>query len=176
MNIARTLILIALISFGCTASVLADQSSEGIKTVLGPRNPSLTDGARALLDGNAEKGVELTKHGLAVAQGRRERQAALSNLCAGYLMLEQYETAIEYCDTALAENENNWRAFCNRALINIELGRYDAAKADLDRSEALAPYARSVKEVRGILLDKTEPVQPTIVIDDRRDPDADDES
>ena len=176
MNIARSLFAATLISIACIAPAIAGQSSDGVKTVLGPRNPALTEGAQELLDGNAEEGVRLTKLGLAVAQGRRERQAGLSNLCAGYLMLEQYETAIEYCDTALEENDNNWRAFCNRALINIRLERYEAAERDLVRSEELAPYARSVKETRGIFLDATDPVQPTIVIDDRRDPDAGDES
>jgi len=176
MNIARLVFLSALILIGSGVPVLADQSDEGIKTVLGPRNPRLADGAEALLDGDAEKGIRLTKLGLAVAQGRRERQAGLSNLCAGYVMLEQYETAIEYCDTALEENDNNWRALCNRALINIHLGDFTAAESDLVRGEALAPYARSLKVVRGMLLDATDPVQPNIIIDDRRDPDANDES
>lgn len=176
MNVIRLLALSALIIIGCVAPVLAEQSDDGIKTVLGPRNPKLADGAQELLDGNAEKGIRLTRQGLAVAQGRRERQAGLSNLCAGYVMLEQYETAIEFCDTALEENEKNWRALCNRALINIHLGNFTAAEADLVRGEALAPYSRSLKVVRGMLLDATDPVQPNIVIDDRRDPDVKDES
>ena len=145
------------------------------RTVMGPRTPALHDGAQALLDGDAEKGVRLTLKGLEVAQGRRERQAALSNLCAGYLLLEQYETALDYCDRALEQNPRNWRALSNRALTNLNLKRYDAAKADLDLGQEIAPHAKSMKEVRGMLRDEIDPVTPNIVIDDRRSTPEDDE-
>ena len=121
--------------------------------------------------GDVEEGIRLTRIGLEAAVGRRERQAGLSNLCAGYVLLEQYDEALEYCNLALEENENNWRALSNRALTYVYTGRFDEARADLERGEAIAPYATSLKEVRGILLDATEPVVPNIVIDDRRDGD-----
>ncbi len=171
MNGFRALLIV--LAFAVAGAAIGDQASSDtdIRTVLGPRNPPLHDGAQALLDGDVEQGIRLTEIGLEAALGRRERQAGLSNLCAGYLMLEQYDTAIEYCDTAIEENENNWRALCNRALIYIYTGRFDEARADLERGEAIAPYANSVKEVRGVLLDATDPVVPNIIIDDRRDPD-----
>lgn len=146
------------------------------KTVIGPRNPDLYYGAQALLDGDAEKGVELTLSGLQKAQGRRERQAALSNLCAGYLMLDKYDEGLGYCDLAVEENERNWRALNNRALVYMNLKRYDDAEADLDRAQEIAPNARTLKEARGLLRDEIEPVTPNIVIDDRRDAPEDDEN
>lgn len=155
------------------AAAAAD-AGEGVeeaqsRTVIGPRNPDLAAGADALLAGNAEEGVRLTRLGLEAAQGRSEHQAALANLCAGHVMLEQYETALEYCDRALAVNEHHWRALCNRALVYLRLGRFEEAKADLDRGQSIAPNATVLKEVRGLLLDATDPVSPGVAIDDRRD-------
>jgi tetratricopeptide (TPR) repeat protein len=118
---------------------------------------------------DAERGVELTLRGLELAQGNRERQAALSNLCAGYVLLGNYESALGYCDQALAENERNWRAYSNRALTYLRMGRHEEAAADVERGQALAPQAKTLKVVKGMLLDETQPVAPTITIDDRRD-------
>ena len=61
----------------------------------------------------------------------------------------------------------------NRALTYVYTGRYDEARVDLERGEEIAPHAQSLKEVRGILLDATNPVVPNIVIDDRREGDDD---
>lgn len=158
----------ALLAGAAIGTLAADEHEVNPKTVLGPRNPPLAEGAQALLRGDAERGLRLTRRGLEMALGRRERQAGLSNMCAGHVMLEQFHEALDYCNRALAENENNWRALCNRALIYTRLGRFDEADTDLDKAEALAPRARAIKEVRGMYLDATDPVQPNIVIDDRR--------
>lgn len=174
MNAVRYLIFTGLLF--SQAAICADNDDVQAKTVIGPRNPDLTNGASELLAGNVEEGIRLTRLGLDVAVGQRERQAGLGNICAGYVMLEQYDTALEYCNQALQEYDRNWRALCNRALIYIKQKRYVEAASDLERGEALAPNARSLKEVRGIYLDATEPVTPNIVIDDRRSPKKDDET
>ena len=166
MNTIRHLLFAALLLGGLTAG--AQNHDATSKTVLGPRNPNLVDGAQELLAGNVEEGIRLTKLGLDVALGQRERQAGLGNICAGYVMLEKYDVALEYCNMALAEYERNWRALTNRALIYINTERYDEANSDLVRAEALAPNNRSVKEARGLYRDATDPVTPNIVIDDRR--------
>lgn len=164
-----------LLIFGGVVAADVHDSEMQPKTVIGPRNPDLRDGAHELMAGRAEEGIRLTERGLAAAIGQRERQAGLANLCAGYLMIEKYETALEYCDEALAENDRNWRALSNRALIYVKTGRYAEADADLKRGEALVPKAKSIKEVRGMYMDATEPVTPNIVIDDRRAGTADDD-
>lgn len=165
--------LLAIISAGISR---ADGSDAPAGTVLGPRNPALSEGAAELLAGNAEEGIRLSKQGLAVAAGQRERQAGRVNICAGYVMLGQYDAALEYCNMALSENEHNWRALSNRALIHLKMKRFDAAEADLVKGEAIAPNAKAVKEVRGLYMDATQPVSPHIVIDDRRDGGKNDES
>lgn len=149
---------------------------EGGRTVIGPRNPDLAAGAQALLSGNAEEGVRLTERGLDFATDRKERLAAYSNLCAGYIMLEQLERALENCNLAIGINENHWRSYNNRAIVYIKLGRYEEAERDIAMGQELNPDSRKLKTVKSMLLDETDPVSPNIIIDDRRQPtDQDDE-
>lgn len=146
----------------------AERSESASKTVIGPRNPDLQEGARQLLRGNGELGVELSLRGLAVAEGAREEEAALSNLCAGYIMLKQYDEALKYCDLVLARNDENWRGYNNRALIYIHTKQYEKAHADLTRGEELNPDARTLQIARAMYLDAVEPVTPEVEIDDRQ--------
>jgi tetratricopeptide (TPR) repeat protein len=154
---------------GCLCFFAAGVLAQSNKTVIGPSNPNLTYGADALLVGDADEGVRLTLMGLKFAMGARERQTAKSNLCAGYFMLREYDTALAYCNEVLGENDGHWRAYSNRALIYVKLGRFEEANQDLEKGEAIRPSSRTLKAVRRMLLDATNPVSPTIVIDDRRD-------
>lgn len=167
------LIQFAIVWLCLTISIATAQES---KTVIGPSNPDLFHGANALKAGDGEEGVRLTLLGLQYAASRRDRLTGMSNLCAGYIMLEQLETAISYCDQVLEENDQHWRAYSNRALAYVKLGQFDEAEQDLRKAEALAEHARTVKIVRSMLLDATDPVAPHIVIDERRQPADDDES
>ena len=83
--------------------------------VIGDVNPDLSAGARALLGGRNEKGIELTLSGLKAANGRKEEEVALSNLCAGYTNLGNYDTALKYCDILLQRNDKLWRAYNSKA-------------------------------------------------------------
>lgn len=137
-------------------------------TVIGPRNIPLYDGAKALLAGNDAEGVRLTLQGLKMAQGRREEEAALSNLCAGYIMLALYDNALKYCELLIARNDSNWRGFNNRAVIYIKTKQWDKAEKDLIRGEELHPNARTLKIARSMYMDAVHPVVPEIEIDDRQ--------
>jgi len=143
-------------------------STETPRTVIGPSNVDLADGAAALLAGDAEEGVRLTLRGLNGAASERDRHAAWSNLCAGYLMLGRPDEALGYCNRAIDADTDNWRAFSNRAILHIQAGRYEEAKADIRRAEAINPRARKLGEVKRMLLDKTDPVVPSISVDDGR--------
>jgi len=143
------------------------------KTVIGPRNIHLADGAEALLAKDAEEGVRLTLTGLKAAVGPREKKAALSNLCAGYLMLDQPLTALEYCNEAIEYFPDFWRAYNNRALVFLRLDRLEESEADIRRGQELMPSAKTLKVAKGMLLDETDPVTANIEIDERRNvPDA----
>lgn len=145
-----------------------DAEAQESRTVIGPTNPPLQDGAEALLAGDAAEGVRLTLQGLAQAGSMKERHTAWSNLCAGYVMLGDLQTGLEFCDRVIAETDLNWRAYSNRALIYIRMQRFDDADADLEKAEAISPNARTLRAVRAMWLDAVEPVAPSIVIDDRR--------
>ena len=69
------------------------------RTVIGPSNIHLHDGAQALLANEGKEGVRLTLLGLKFAQGLREEKTARANLCAGFLLVNQLQTALEHCDS-----------------------------------------------------------------------------
>jgi tetratricopeptide (TPR) repeat protein len=169
---ATVALLIATTVFPETAAAEPERRESGAKAVIGTRNPDLLNGAKKLLSGEVEEGIRLTRLGLDVAFGSRERQAGLSNLCAGYLRLENLEQALHYCNQALEINPRNWRALSNRALVFIFQEKYRAADDDLTLAEEVAPNSTALKKARSIYRDATEPVVPTIEIDDRRAPDA----
>ena len=135
-------------------------------TVIGPRNPPLHEGTQALLAGDSERGVELTLRGLNMAMGNREEEAALSNLCAGYIKLGKYSEALKYCNTLLDRNDKNWRGYNNRAVIYIVTEQYDKADKDLRIAEELNPDARTLKIARAMYMDAVHPVRPEVEIDD----------
>ncbi len=137
-------------------------------TVIGPRNLPLHDGAQALLAGDTKEGVRLTHQGLELAMGRREQEAALSNLCAGYIQLGKYDDALKYCDILLARNDKNWRGYNNRAVIFIQTKQWEKAERDLISGEELNPGARTMKVARSMYMDAVHPVRPEIEIDDRQ--------
>ena len=147
---------------------------EGSSTIIGPRNLPLHMGAQALLSGDIEEGVRQTLRGLQLAHGRREEEAALSNLCAGYIKLGNYTEALKYCDILLTRNDKNWRGYNNRAVVYIMTKQYEKAAADLDKGEELNPGARTLKVARAMYMDAVFPVRPEIEIDDRENQNDDD--
>lgn len=168
---SRTAFVIAtlLAAPACWAQAADRMKSQTVPTtIIGPRNVPLHDGAEALLAGHNETGVQLTLQGLKLALGKREEEAALSNLCAGYFMLQQYDEAMKYCDLLLQRNNNSWRAYNNRALIYLRTKQYRKADQDLTRGEAINPGARTLKTARAMYLDAVNPVTPAIEIDDRQ--------
>ena len=163
---SKTLILIAM-TVVAAVQAYADESVES-KTVIGPRNVYLYDGANALLANDAVEGVPLTLKGLQIAHGQLEQKIAHSNLCAGFVMLNQPETALEHCNWVLERDPTHWRSYNNRALVYLRLERFDESQADIEKGQELNPRSEKLKEVKGIYLDTVEPVDEKITIDDRR--------
>ncbi len=137
-------------------------------TVIGPRNIPLFEGAQQLLAGNDAEGVRLTHKGLQLAQGKREEEAALANLCAGYIKLALYDNALKYCELLLQRNDKSWRGYNNRAVIYIKTKQWEKADRDLLAGEELNPNARTLKIARSMYMDALHPVAPEIEIDDRQ--------
>jgi len=140
----------------------------GSATIIGPRNVPLHLGAEALMAGDNEEGVRQTLRGLQLAHGRREEEAGLSNLCAGYIKLGDYNEALRYCDILLGRNDRNWRGYNNRAVVHIMMKNYELAASDLDKGEVLNPDARTLKVARAMYMDAVFPVRPEVEVDDRK--------
>ncbi len=153
---------------GLLLSALPPAFAEESKTVLGPKNIFLYDGANALMAGDGEEGVRLTLLGLEQAQGSAEKRTAHSNLCAGFLLIGQAETALVHCDWVLERNSRHWRTYNNRALVYMRLERYAEAEEDIRKGQELRPNSKKLKIVKGMYLDETQPVTPKIEADDRR--------
>jgi len=164
--------LVVSVGWAQDASRIGGES--GAATVIGPRNVPLHLGAQALLAGENEEGVRQTLRGLQLAHGRREEEAALSNLCAGYIKLGNFTEALKYCDILLTRNDKNWRGYNNRAVVHIMTKQYEKAAYDLDKGEELNPGARTLKVARAMYMDAVHPVRPEIEIDDRENQDDDD--
>ena len=174
MTIARFLPLLVLLVSLAQAQTPASESGAVAKTVVGPGNADLADGAAALRVGDAEHGVRLTERGLMSATSRRERVAGFSNLCAGLAMLDRLDEALEACNRALEIDDGHWRSYSNRALVYLKQERYPEAERDISAGEALNPNARTLKTLRAMYRDAVDPVAPSIIIDDRREAAADD--
>jgi tetratricopeptide (TPR) repeat protein len=124
----------------------AGYADEAANTVIGV-NPRLSEGAYALEFGNYDEGVRLTLEGLRSSVRPADRVGALSNLCAGYVGLQDYQEALRYCNRALRIDENNWHAYNNRSLAYLGLGNTAAAERDLAKGLEINPHARTLKEV-----------------------------
>ena len=163
---------VALVAFivGCLVMVVEGGRAQENKTVIGPANLELRDGADALREGRVDEGIRLTELGLQRARSARERQTGNSNLCAGYALREKYQEALAYCDKVLQQNDKHWRAHSNSALILVKLERFDEAQQHLLKAEAISPNSNTVQAVRKMYLDATNPVAPIVIIDDRRQP------
>ncbi len=135
-------------------------SASAARTVIGPGNIDLQDGANALLAGDWETGVRLTLRGLDTATGPRERKIAHANLCAGYLMVEQLGKALEHCDWVLERYDTHWRTYNNRALVYLRLERYAESAEDIRRGQALRPNSIKLKTTRSMLRDAARSVEP----------------
>ena len=159
-------LLLAMISLAAVV-VYADKEPDS-RTVIGPRNIDLYDGANALTDGDAKSGVALTLSGLKFAEGQREEKIAHSNLCAGFLLLGQPETALVHCDWVIERDPAHWRTYNNRALVYLRLQRIEESAADIKKGQELRPSSEKLKETKGLYLDKVDPVAESITIDDRR--------
>ena len=124
---------------GLAGLVAFPLSGAASKTVLLGRG-RLAEASMALRFGDAERGIRLIEEALEQGiEGRSDAAKALSNLCAGYILIGDYESALVHCDRSLELDRTNWRAFNNRASAFLGQGRLGEAIADLGRGLELQP-------------------------------------
>ena len=115
-------------------------------TVIGA-DPNLSAGADALKLRNYDEGIRLTLEGLRSSVQPSDRVGAFSNLCAGYVGIEDFESALSYCNRALSIDDGSWRAYNNRSLVHLGLGDVDMAQRDLEKGLEINPDAPTLREV-----------------------------
>lgn len=156
MNARVKLLRAAFIVTGTMSAALpiaiANSQDAQSNTVLGA-NIMLSDGATALMNGDWERGVQLTQMGLSTAVSQEDRAAAYANLCAGYAALKKYQHALENCDQSLAIFEGNWRAWQNRAAANLGLGKIEESLRDVQRGLQLNPDSDALQKTLAIARD-----------------------
>ncbi len=145
-----------------SSTCLADERANNT-TVLGT-NADLVAGYHDLLAGNYELAVEKLHRGIKSAGTNRERAKALSNLCAGYTILERYDLALASCNESLDINRSNWHALNNRALALMGLNRLTEAKSDVEDAMKLSPKATKLLRTREILFGRLR--TPRVTIED----------
>ena len=150
MVMRRIAVLFFYVSF---AAVAAEPDST---TVIGV-NPDLSAGARALQMKDYEEGVRLTIEGLKFEASRRNRASGLSNLCAGYTALRQYDEAIDSCNQAIEIDNYNWHAYNNRALAHLGRGDLEAARRDLQAGQRLNPDSNKLLKVEEMIVAQEQP-------------------
>lgn len=155
---------------GILAVLLAAAAAEGqpdSRSVLGERHPELAAGAAAIRAGRYDEGIALTARGLdAQSMTPHVRAAALANLCAAHAANGDPDPAISYCDASLAIDPRNWRAYSNRSYAYWLKGMYARAAEDIEAAAALAPDAREVRLIRGLINEKT--LQPQVTMENRQ--------
>ncbi|HUN25026.1 MAG TPA: tetratricopeptide repeat protein [Steroidobacteraceae bacterium] len=137
MPFAATVIL--ALAAASVQGAVPPEGGAASETVIGARNSLLADGATALRAGRASDGVRLTLEGLKLPASVGDTAAAHSNLCAGYVLLHQYDQALVQCNIAIALDRSNWRPYNNRAAAYAACGRYDEALADVMAGLKIAP-------------------------------------
>lgn len=146
-----------------TANPVLAEDRTNSSTIIGP-NQYLVEGYHAMIVGDYEEAVFNYEKGLRLGVSGRDRADALSNLCAGYTMLKQYNKAVTSCSRSLEINHSNWHAFNNRALALMGLNKLMEAEADVASGLALRPDAKKLLRTQEILLGKKR--QPRVTIED----------
>jgi DnaJ homolog subfamily C member 7 len=147
---ARSNHALAAIVLGTALSIgVVDTAAADASTVIGA-NAMLSDGAAALMNGDWERGVQLTQMGLSTALSENDRAAAYANLCAGYAAMRQYERALENCNQSIALDEGNWRAWQNRAAAHLGLGQIEESIRDIQRGLQINPESEDLQKTLAI--------------------------
>jgi tetratricopeptide (TPR) repeat protein len=137
------------------------------RSVLGQGNELLSAGADAIRAGLFDDGIRLTSLGLQRHPvSPAERAGAYANLCAAHAAKGEADIAIDYCTESLALNERSWRAYSNRSYAYYLKAMYPEALRDLNAAAAMAPDARQVKQIRGMINERN--LRPRITMEDHQ--------
>ena len=90
--------------------------------------------------GAFKKAAVFSRRATAKGNKKTRRSIAYANLCAALGQQNQLDAALAACDSAIALNAKNWRAYNNRGVVEYRLGQSEKAAADF-AAAAQAPKA-----------------------------------
>lgn len=159
---------VAMLCVGGAAWAQSDNETSAAtnKTTIGSEYPLLSAGAEAIRAGSYDRGIDLTVRGLeSPSVSNRARAAALSNLCAAHAAKHEPDQAIDYCTQSL-DIASSWRAYSNRSYAYWLKGDYSQAALDVDSAAVIAPRARQVVQIRGMINEAS--LEPSVVIEEHQ--------
>lgn len=147
MKAPYSVVLATLLS--CLGTPGLAQNAAHSNTTIGA-NAMLSEGAAALVSGDWQRGIDLTRTGLSQAVSQEDRAAGLANMCAGHAALRQFDKGLEYCNQSLAIAAGNWRAWQNRAACHLGLGKIEESLRDLQRGLEINPDSDTLQKTLAI--------------------------
>jgi Tfp pilus assembly protein PilF len=90
-------------------------------------------GTSEIESGNADKAIRISRVRLPHASPQEE-VAYLTNLCIGYIMKKDFETAESYCDEAVNSSTEKSVSFNNRGVLKALQGDYIGAMEDFSNA------------------------------------------
>ena len=93
-------------------------------------------GTRAIEAGQLDKGIRILEANYS-ATAYRSKGAVLTNLCLAYTLKRDFETAMDFCNRAVAGGYNDREAHNNRGVLQAMLGNYTAAVSDFAKAGCL---------------------------------------
>jgi len=90
-------------------------------------------GTRDIESGRLDKGIRILEANYGTTP-YRHKVAVLTNLCLAYTIKRDYDTAMNYCNRAVARRFGVLEAHNNRGVLQALLGNYAAAIADFEKA------------------------------------------
>lgn len=104
----------------------------------------LIQAEQALEDGDASRTVELLNRRYKRLRSPANRIRGYAALCRAYLQEQELQRAAWACTKATDMDLAGWSDFNNRGVLELQLGRFDAALKSFEKARALNPESEAV--------------------------------
>lgn len=133
-----------LVLIGVSQSVLAQPKA--VSRIWFNSPPEIREGGKLINEGEVEEGIAMIRSVINKGLPLKFQAHGYTNLCGGYLRLQEYTKAIRYCRRAIKFDSTIWQALSNRGAARFALGRYGEAAEDFRRAIKLDPENTALKE------------------------------
>ena len=129
--------LFAVVVLGALMGISTPATAETARTTIWfSSSEDVLRGAYMVHEGKTMQGMQILHEALGNELTFYDRASAHTNLCAAYLDLKLYDTALDHCSRAISLKPMMWQALNNLAVAHHSLGNYD---------EAIGYYRKALK-------------------------------